>query len=711
MNIKHILIIVITGIVLFSAIFSVSIYALINEYESDIAKHAVVDQITTVIFESRLLGDDYIFNPGERAKIQWYAKQSSIKKLITSSEAEFKTVDEKALLASIQDKLKASEAIFVDMTSLVTTSATPSALLSARKTRLAGELSVKAQETISDMTKLTEIENIAATSALHNVILLLSVAASSFLIMLLISFGVIFNNAKKIQDNNKRFDFVSKAINDAIYDWNIATNSVWFSEGIQKIFGYRKDQVKETLTWWSENIHPDDKKRIDDEIEKILKSSDEKIFLEYRYKRADGTYADVTDNAYLVRDSSKKPIRYVGVMQDITKEKELTQSLKEKTASMILEASKSEAMLKNIGDGLIVIDEYGKISKVNQSALTMLGFSEDELLHQWMFKNVQALDEKESPIAPQERPATEALSTGKIVVRRLLYLTKDGTKLPVSVTVSPIILNNKPVGAIEVFRDISREKELEKLKDEFVSLASHELRTPMTAIKGFVSMIREGDFGPVSKELEEPIADIGASTDRLIHLVNDMLNVSRIEAGRLTITLTDEHIKSIVEEVVATLLPIVKQKNITLEAKEIEDTMVEVDVDKVKQVLNNIIGNSLKFTDTGGITITTKTEAELLKVFITDTGMGITKEDQTKLFGKFKQISSQQKGKPVGTGLGLYLSRELIRKMGGDMWIETSELGKGSTFAFSLPVSNSQLAKTVQMAIKKEAEAHPDQKS
>ncbi len=252
---------------------------------------------------------------------------------------------------------------------------------------------------------------------------------------------------------------------------------------------------------------------------------------------------------------------------------------------------------------------------------------------------------------------------------------------------------------------------LEKLKDEFVSLASHELRTPMTAIKGFISMIQEGDFGKLSKEMEEPINDIGASTDRLIHLVNDMLNVSRIEAGRLKFTLVETDLDAIIAEVISTLQPIAISKKIILDYKKQKEILVQADVDKVKQVLNNLVGNSLKFTDQGGIIITTEQEGDRIKIFIADTGMGITPDNQKKLFGKFQQISSQQKGKPIGTGLGLYLSKELVQKMGGDIWIEKSEIGKGSIFAFSLPIAKSPLANNVKIEIEKESQAHPDQKN
>lgn len=268
-----------------------------------------------------------------------------------------------------------------------------------------------------------------------------------------------------------------------------------------------------------------------------------------------------------------------------------------------------------------------------------------------------------------------------------------------------------PLRIVGTARDITEERRLEQLKDEFVSVASHELRTPMTAINGIVSMMLEGDYGKINQELTEPLQDIAASTKRLISLVNDMLNVSRIEAGRMKIELSDVKLEPVLQEMVNSLQSIAKQKKITLATEKLDPVTVQADSDKVKQILNNLIGNALKFTDQGSIKLTTHVEGELVKVYVTDTGMGIDKTNQAKLFGKFQQITSQQAGKPAGTGLGLFISRELARKMGGDLWIEKSDLNSGSTFAFSLPLAGTSLAKQANTAVAAEAHEHPDQKS
>lgn len=245
-------------------------------------------------------------------------------------------------------------------------------------------------------------------------------------------------------------------------------------------------------------------------------------------------------------------------------------------------------------------------------------------------------------------------------------------------------------------------RELDKLKDEFVSVASHELRTPMTAIRGLISMILEGDYGAVNANLKMPLADISKSTQRLIILVNDILNVSRIETGKLKFALTYFDIGPVVMEMGEQLMPIAIEKGLSLQVTKSPSSVVQADKDKVREILNNLIGNALKFTEVGSVSVSWLTDADEVKVFIRDTGMGISASEQLKLFGKFKQITTQQVGKPSGSGLGLYISRELARKMGGELWIEESKLRQGSTFAFSLPKADSQMARMVAEKIMRE---------
>jgi len=233
-------------------------------------------------------------------------------------------------------------------------------------------------------------------------------------------------------------------------------------------------------------------------------------------------------------------------------------------------------------------------------------------------------------------------------------------------------------------------KQLDKLKDEFVSLASHELRTPMTSIKGSISVILEGYAGKISPQAHKYLTAAFNENDRLIRLVNNLLNSSRIEAGRFTFRVTDVDLCQVITEIISNMQTAAAELNIYLKFKTQEDRLlVQADSDKIREVIINFIGNALKFTSTGGITVTAERQSEIIVIAVHDTGFGMKETDLHLLFRKFSQVDTQTGAKPVGgTGLGLYISKQIVEGLRGKIWVE-SELGKGTTFYFSLPVAQS----------------------
>jgi len=371
-----------------------------------------------------------------------------------------------------------------------------------------------------------------------------------------------------------------------------------------------------------------------------------------------------------------------------------------------------ETFLESIGDGVMAIDRGFDITLFNAAAERLTGFSSLEAIGKPMREITKFVREKDK--TENITFIEEAMLFGKAkqMANGTVLITKSGAEIPVGDSAAPILGGDGKVnGAIIVFRDVTQEREVKRMKDEFISVASHELRTPMTAISGFVSMILGGVYGPVNEDLKEPLGYIGEGSDRLIKLVSDMLNVSRIEAGRLKFELTSLDLSKLASEVVKSLAPVAEEKGINLSFKDTETPLVQADADKVRQILNNLIGNSLKFTNKGGsITVSLAQDGDYIKTYITDTGIGIAPEEQKKLFEKFVQIASQENGRPKGTGLGLYISRELAKKMGGDLWIESSQVSKGSSFAFSLPLADTEEAKKIFEGEQKESGLHPDQK-
>lgn len=239
-------------------------------------------------------------------------------------------------------------------------------------------------------------------------------------------------------------------------------------------------------------------------------------------------------------------------------------------------------------------------------------------------------------------------------------------------------------------------KELDKLKDDFVSVASHELRTPMTAIRSYVWMALHRSDVPLSQKLERYLYRTLVSTERLINLVNDMLNVSRIEAGRIEISPRAFNMVDLVKEVMEEVKPKADEKRLQLIVMDHKLPPVFADPDKVHQVLLNLIGNALKFDYPGGqIVVDFFTDGKVVEIAVKDTGAGISKDDLSKLFLKFSRLDSSYTAvsSSGGTGLGLYISKSLVELMHGRIWVQSEGVDKGTTFTFSLPVASQETLK------------------
>ncbi len=245
-------------------------------------------------------------------------------------------------------------------------------------------------------------------------------------------------------------------------------------------------------------------------------------------------------------------------------------------------------------------------------------------------------------------------------------------------------------GILAIIGDLTDEKVLERSKDEFFSIASHELRTPLTAIRGNTSMILDYYKEQVKDpDLNQMVTDTHDASIRLIGIVNDFLDLSRLEQKRMEYKKSEFKILDVVLSVIKELKVSAEEKGVKLNTDVDKDVKVNADPDKVKQILFNIIGNSLKFTEKGSVNISSSVEDNKIKISVTDTGVGISKESQSLLFRKFQQAgkSTITRDGAKGTGLGLYISKLMIEGMGGQIALESSVEGKGSVFTFTLPVA------------------------
>jgi PAS domain S-box-containing protein len=349
-----------------------------------------------------------------------------------------------------------------------------------------------------------------------------------------------------------------------------------------------------------------------------------------------------------------------------------------------------EALFASIGEGVIATDESGTITRINQKALDLLGYRRAEAMHKPFLSVIISVHDNGRPKDVFDRPIVKAFQTGETISERSLYLQKDGSLLPVHVTVSPIVSRKHPIGAIEVFRDLTAEIESDKLKSDFISIASHQLRTPLSAINMYTRMLQDGLAGDLTPEQLPYIHTILNSVERMNILIDTLLNITRIEAGGVDIKTRTVQLDDLARDILAEFLPAAQAKKILLTAS-IPSSMEPVTTDNllVKEICANLLSNAIKYTPDGGTVQFQVTETtNEVRWRVVDTGYGIPAKAQKNIFLKFFRAENITDKDVSGTGLGLYLVKNLAESLGGELWFESTE-NVGSTFHFSLPKDHS----------------------
>lgn len=347
----------------------------------------------------------------------------------------------------------------------------------------------------------------------------------------------------------------------------------------------------------------------------------------------------------------------------------------------------AEALFSSIGDGAVATDEYGRITRINPTALRILGYTEKEVLGKWFPKQFAAFTEDEQLVSLIDRPIIRAFLTGKTVSERCYYRKKNGQKIPVFLTVSPVLLQGRPVGAVEVFRDITLETEVDRMKSDFISLASHQLRTPLSAVKTYAHLLLDGYMGGLNDSQQKSLRTIVSAANRMNELISTLLNITRIESGTVAVNPKPVHVDKLIEEVNKEheLMAHDRQIRLTVKLPANGSCIVRTDTLVLKEIMANLVSNAIKYTPEGGsVTVRLNPRADGLVIAVKDTGMGIPTYSQEHVFTKFFRAHNVVKQETSGTGLGLYLVRGLVHSLGGEIWFKSQE-GKGSTFYVSLP--------------------------
>ncbi len=343
-----------------------------------------------------------------------------------------------------------------------------------------------------------------------------------------------------------------------------------------------------------------------------------------------------------------------------------------------MQESKTESLVYSLSSGVIMIDKKMNIVLVNPAAQYFTSLKKDEIninrLNSWfaskeLSKMLDAVVNKNRAVSVQE-------------------VRKDTKSY--SVTFTPVVNNEKKIeGVAIIIHDITEAKKIEQMKDEFVSVASHQLRTPLTAIKLFTEMLKNEQVGKLNKEQRENLSHVYQSTNRMARLVNDLLNVTRIESGRLNIVPEKTDFNHFVDTIISEAEPLASAKasKIVFNRTLADDFTISIDKNLIRQVIHNLVVNAIRYApETGGkIIINTKKKSDNLLVSIEDNGIGIPKMEQGKIFAKFFRAENAVKVATEGTGLGLYVSKMIVAQSGGKIWFESKE-GVGAKFHFTLPL-------------------------
>jgi signal transduction histidine kinase len=229
---------------------------------------------------------------------------------------------------------------------------------------------------------------------------------------------------------------------------------------------------------------------------------------------------------------------------------------------------------------------------------------------------------------------------------------------------------------------------LDNAKSEFISIASHQLRTPLTAVKGYISLLLEGSYGKVDKAQKDVLQKVYQANERLVNLVEDMLNLSRIESGRMEYDFAKVKIEDVCQEVYDTFVIRAKEHNLSLALLFPENLLPEAmtDKNKIREVISNLVDNALKYTPEGGVKVILTDEGESIRVAVKDTGIGVPQEEMPYLFAKFSRGKNTARLNAVGTGLGLHVGKRMMDDLHGKIWVESEGAGKGSTFFVEIPM-------------------------
>lgn len=515
-------------------------------------------------------------------------------------------------------------------------------------------------------------------------------------------------------ENQRLLDMLNHST-DAVIVRDFEDNITHWSQGAERLYGWSSEEVKNQLITHNllHTIFPKPLNEIQTEcLQQGIWEG------ELQHTTRDGRYVIVQSRWTMQLDAFGKPCATLEINTDITARKQaeialrqLNQKLEarvlERTAALqntLAEAQGLNAILDNLADGLLVVDTTGQITHFNPAFLGMYELTEVSVNCHYL----------ELPISGLADLVTRTQSHPGEVFSAEVTLTNERIGQAVATAIFKKTVDQEPpacFGSALLIRDVTAEKEIDKMKTDFISTVSHELRTPLTSVLGFASIIKEKletDVFPIisteDRKLQKTIKRVAdnlniivSEAERLTSLINDVLDIAKMEAGKVEWQMQPIDPSELLDWAANSTAGLFETNGLQL-VSEIEPGLPQIvgDRNRLLQVLINLISNAVKFTESGCVTCRVKQEDEGVCISIIDTGIGIAPEDQPKVFEKFRQVGDTLTDKPKGTGLGLPICKQIIDHHGGRIWVE-SERGKGSVFSFIIPTYASDPKTTVNL--------------
>jgi len=497
-----------------------------------------------------------------------------------------------------------------------------------------------------------------------------------------------------LYQGEERYELVIQGANDGFWDWDVKTGKVLFSSRWRGMLGYSIDDSVGSITFWHERVHPEDVNAVRQAVAYYFEGRIPHYTSEYRIRRKNGEYIWVLDRGKVVRDNSGKPTRMAGSTTDVDSIHRVEEVLKSRTldlqeAKSRIEAENREVMkfkraVDSSMEAVTITSPEGSIIYVNSAWEDLNGYTFDEV----EFVNPSILKCEKTPPFLFEEMWKNLLKGKTFTSEEIINKRKDGSEFQAAISIFPIRENDKNIFYVSLMQDITHRKAVEKAKTEFVSLASHQLRTPLSAIRWYSEMLLSKYTGELTEKQRSYLNEIYQGNLRMVELVNALLNVSRIDLGTFAIDPEPADLTVIMDSVLNELKPQIIQRKLIIEkVYDPKVPIMEVDPKLTRVIFQNLLSNAVKYTDEGGkITAEIRRQNPYVYIRIADNGYGIPKSQHDKIFEKLFRADNVRQKDTEGTGLGLYIVRAIIKESSGKIWFDSEE-NKGTTFHVLLPIS------------------------